>query len=107
LEAWALPLTDATRVAKPIAMSPLQVGSDPFDVHVTWDGSSFARSWSETGWSVSLGPNAAGTYCRVNSPPGMLDGHRVGDVNVALMRFLDAEVGTDFGEVTSPPDVRR
>ncbi|CAN5414304.1 hypothetical protein BH10ACT10_BH10ACT10_20640 [soil metagenome] len=107
LEAWALPRLDAQRVAKPIAMSPRQVGADPFDVHVTWDGTAFSRSWPETGWSVSLGPNPAGTYCRVNPPPGALDGQRVADVNVALMRFLDAEVGTDFGEVVAPPDVRR
>jgi hypothetical protein len=107
VEAWALPLMDGTRVSKPIAMSPRQVGADPFDVHVTWDGSAFARSWSETGWSVSLGPNPSGTYCRVNPPPGALDGRRVADVNVALLRFLDAELGTSFGEVSAPPDVRR
>jgi hypothetical protein len=107
VEEWALPVMDAQRVAKPIAMTPRRVGSDPFDVHVTWDGKAFARSWSETGWSVSVGPNPAGTYCRVNLPAGALDGHRVADVNTALMRFLDTELGTGFGEVSTPPDVRR
>jgi hypothetical protein len=107
LEAWALPLMDAQRVAKPVGVSRRQVASDPFDLSVTWDGESFARAETETGWSISVGPNPAGTYCRANPPPAALDGRRVADPNVALMRFLDAELGTGFGEVSAPPDVRR
>jgi hypothetical protein len=107
LEAWALPQMDARPFDKPIAMSSRQVATDPFDVHVSWDGAGLARSWDETGWSVSVGPNPAGTYCRLNVPSGGLPGVRVADLNVALMRFLDTELGTGFGEVAAAPDVRR
>jgi hypothetical protein len=106
LEAWALPLMDAGRFAKPIAMSSQQVAADPFDVTVEWDGARLTRSWEETGWVVSVGPNPAGTYCRL-STPAPPPCARVADLNVALMRFLDAELGTDFGEVSAAPDVRR
>ncbi len=105
LEAWALPLMDAGRFARPVAMSARQVAADPFDVHVGWDGTSLTRSWSETGWSVSVGPSTAGTYCRLVTPP-CVAGTRVADLNVALMRFLDAQLGTSFGDVTAAPDLR-
>jgi hypothetical protein len=107
LEAWALPRMDGARFAKPIAMSPRQVAADPFDVHVRWDGQELARSWSETGWQVSVGPNPAGTYCRLVTPSDPVPGTRVADLNVALMRFLDEELGTGFGPVRAAPDVRR
>jgi hypothetical protein len=55
---------------------------------------------------VAVGPNAAGTYCRLNTPPPAA-GTRVADLNVALMRFLDAELGTGFGPVSAAPETRR
>ncbi len=107
LEAWAIPAMDAQPFGKAIAMSSRRVASDPFDVPVSWDGATLSRSWHETGWSVSVGPNSAGTYSRLTTPPGALGAARVADLNVALMRFLDAEVGTRFGDVSAAPDVRR
>jgi len=107
LEAWALPRMDGARFAKPIAMSPRQVASDPFDVHVRWDGRRLTRSWSETGWQVSVGPNPAGTYCRLATPSDPVPGTRVATLNVALMRFLDEELDTGFGPVRAAPELRR
>jgi hypothetical protein len=98
---------DTNRLSKPIAMSPHGLGDDPFDLDVSWDGSRLSRSRAGTGWSVSVGPSSAGTYVRLNAPTEALDGHRVADLNVALMRFLDAELGADFGEVAAAVDVRR
>ena len=107
LESWALPLMDSRRLTKAIAMAPGSVADRPLDLHVTWDGRALTRSSTESGWSVSVGPSSAGTYVRLNAPPESLDGHRVADLNVALMRFLDVELGTDFGDVTAAVDVRR
>ena len=106
VEAWALPRMDGERLLKAIAMSPRQVAEEPFDVHVRWDGERLHRSWSETGWSVSVGPNSAGTYCRLRTPAAPAPGTRAADLNVALMRWLDEELGTGFGPVHAPPDVR-
>lgn len=106
LERWAVPAMDATRVCRAIAMVPERVAAEPFDVHVSWDGAVLRRSWSPTGWRVEVGPNPAGTYCRLVPPPGALDGVRVGPLNAALLRFLDAELGTHVGPVSPAPDLR-
>ena len=81
--------------------------ADPFDVHVRWDGRRLSRSTSETGWQVSVGPNPAGTYCRLVTPSDPVPGTRVAALNVALMGLLDEELHTGFGRVRSAPDVRR
>jgi hypothetical protein len=107
LESWAVPAMDAAPFCKAIALSPQRVAVDPFDVPVAWDGSSLRRSDEATGWKVSVGPNAAGTFAKLVPPPGPLGGRRVAELNVALMRFLDAELGTAFGEVSAAPEVRR
>ncbi|NUR07839.1 MAG: hypothetical protein HOQ22_00770 [Nocardioidaceae bacterium] len=106
LEAWAVPAMDAVRVCRAIAVVPVRVAAEPFDVHVHWDGADLQRSWDPTGWRVEVGPNPAGTFCRVAVPADQIDGVRVGALNAALMRFLDAELGTRIGPVTAPPDVR-
>ena len=106
LEAWLLPRVDAARFGKAIAMSSRHLAADPFDVHVVWDGTALSRSWEPTGWTVAVGPSSAGTYCRL-SGPSLAAGTRVADLNVALMRFLDAEIGTGFGPVSAAPEARR
>ena len=111
LEAWALPTLDADRFARAAAVSPRQLADHPVDVPVSWAGevavSELVRCDGETGWKVSTGPNPAGTYARLVTPAEGLEGVRVADLNVALMRFLDRELGAAFGEVLAPPDVRR
>ncbi len=110
LESWAVPALDADPYARAVAVSPRRVTEDPVDVPVAWAGavatSDLVRSDTETGWTVSTGPNPAGTYARLVTPDDGLDGIRVADLNVALMQFLDRELGTGFGDVTAPPDVR-
>ena len=69
--------------------------------------SDLVRCDDETPWTVSTGPSPSGTYARLMTPSHGVDGIRAADLNVALLRFLDRELGTDFGEVLAPPDVRR
>jgi hypothetical protein len=107
LEGWAVPAMDRARFAKATAMVARRVVREPEDIAVAWDGATLVRSSEPTGWSVSAGPNAAGTYCRLNTPGEVPDATRVADLNVALMRFLDAELDAGIGEVTAAPDVRR
>ena len=107
LEAWALPAMDASPLFKAIAVSSQRVASEPFDLRVEWDGETLTRSWDDTGWSVSVGPTPAGTFCKLNPPDDLPGTPRVAELNVALVRFLDAELGTAIGEVTAAPDVRR
>jgi len=105
-ETWSLREMDASRMCKATAMVPQRVAAEPFDVTVSWDGVRLHRCVDSTGWRVEVGPNAAGTYCRLIAPHGQLDGTRVGRLNAALMEFLDAELGTQVGPVAAPPDLR-
>jgi hypothetical protein len=107
LEAWALPAMDRSRFVRASAVSTRRVATEPWDAEVTWDGSALLHSSEPTGWSVSAGPNGAGTYCRLNTPSEPPPAGRVAGLNVALMRFLDDELDTGFGEVSPAPDVRR
>jgi hypothetical protein len=106
LEAWAVPAMDAAPFCKAIAVSSDRVAAEPVEIPVAWDGTALARRNDPTGWSVSVGPNPAGTYCKLTTPPDAVV-RRVADLNVALMRFLDSELGTSFGDVSGAPEVRR
>jgi hypothetical protein len=104
VEEWAVPAMDRARFLKAAGISSRRVVEEPWDVHVTWDGASLRHSVAPTGWSVSAGPSASGTYCRLNPPPELPD-VRVAEL-IALMRFLDQELDTGFGAVAAAPDVR-
>jgi hypothetical protein len=106
LESWALPLMDEHRFARAIALAPVQVGEAPQEIPVCWEDGVLRRATDPSGWTVSLGPNPSGTYTRLMTPPGAEVPTRAAELNVALMRFLDAEFGTGFGDVTMAPDVR-
>ena len=105
LERWAVDLLDASRFVKPLAIAPTRLVDEPVDVPVQWADHRLTRAERETGWLVSAGPLPAGTYVRLVTPDDA-DGVRAADLNVALMRFLDAELGGAFGEVHAAPDVR-
>jgi hypothetical protein len=106
LERWAVDVLDARRFAKAVAVAPAAVAAEPVDVPVAWEGSLLQRSTQATGWQVSAGPNGAGTFVRLDTPDHV-DGTRTGELNVALLEFLDRELGAGFGEVRIAPDVRR
>jgi hypothetical protein len=77
----------------------------PLELKVSWDGSSLHRN--DTGdWLVEAAPTSGGVYARLNAPVDELTGVRVGELNAELMRLLDAELGSSFGEVAAAPDVR-
>ena len=105
LEGWAVPAMDAARFVRATALAPVGVVAEPVDLPVAWDGVTLTRSEEETGWLVSAGPNPTGTYVRLSTPADV-GAARVADLNVALMDFLDAELGGGFGEVQAAPDVR-
>jgi hypothetical protein len=105
LEAWAVPAMDAHRFCKALAMVPERVAAEPLDLAVSFDGTRLCLD-EEGAWTVSLGPNPAGTFARLVTPDDHVSGTRVGHLNVALMGFLDAELGTHVGPVTAAPDLR-
>ncbi len=105
LEEWAVPLMDTRRFCTPVAHSPATLVDQPLDVAVSLDDGRLRRAAPGSGLIVQAGPNPAGTYVRL-----MVDrpspGQRVAELNAVLMRFLDAELGTSFGDLVVAPDLR-
>jgi hypothetical protein len=108
IEAWALPVLDANPIGKPIAVSGKQVAEESLDLAVVWDGERLrpARADDRDSLDMIVGPTGSGTFAKITSEHAVARGERLAPINVALMRFLDEELGTDFGPVEVAPDVR-
>lgn len=107
LESWALTSFDGERFAKPLAVGNDVHPTDSVDIALSWDGTTLSRSSrDDTGMTLTVGPSAMGFYARIAPCTGLRHGERIGPLNVALMRFLDEEIGSGFGEVEAAPDVR-
>jgi hypothetical protein len=106
LEDWAVATMDARRFCRPVAVSSTRLDEKPLDLPVALVDRELHGADERSGLSVQAGPNPAGTYVRlmVDQP---VPGQRVAELNAALMRFLDAELGTSFGDVVPAPDLRR
>jgi hypothetical protein len=104
LEGWTFPVLEGERILRAVAGWPKPLCEDPLDIPVAWDGRELVRAGTGE-LAVQVGPNPAGTYTRL-SLPAVRPGQRVGDLNAALMRFLDVELGSTYGDVVAPPDVR-
>lgn len=106
LEEWALPAMDALRSAKAMGVSPRSVAPESREIPVRWDGSRLCAADEATAnGTVLVGPAAVGTFCRLRDVE-LPAGERLAPLNAAMMRFLDERLGTGFGPVDVPPDLR-
>jgi len=105
LESWALPLLDSRPFARALAMVHEPVLDGPLEMPAAWDGSVLRRDPGGD-WLMEAAPTAAGIYVRLAPLRPLEPGLRLGELNVALMRMLDRELGTSFGALEAAPDVR-
>ena len=105
LERWALPELDATRMGKAVAVTLKNTIEESRDIAVTWDGTALTRA-DDGHLQITMGPMSPGTFATIEVASVLRQGDRLAPLNVALMRFLDAEFGCDFGPVEAAPDVR-
>jgi hypothetical protein len=106
LEDWAVPALDAHRFTKALGMSSRRVVEESVDLPVVWDGATLRRATTgEAAATVQVGPSAVGAFCRLKDDV-LAPGERLGPLNAAMLRFLDAELDTGFGPVEAAPDVR-
>lgn len=100
-------LMDAQRTGKAVAVGAgTKVGGD-YSYPVSWDGRAFARSEVETGNTLVVADTPTGFFAKVEPCVAMRPGQRLATVNAALLAFVDAEYGSDFGDLEPAPDVRR
>jgi hypothetical protein len=101
-----LPLLDAGRAGRAVAVGEgVKVGG-PDDYPVAWDGTTLTRATEDTGTRLVLSDTPSGFFCKLDPCAALSPGDRLGPLNAALMHFLDAEYGTEFGAVEAAPDLR-
>lgn len=105
LELWALPELEANRMGKAVAVTLKNTVEESRDIQVAWDGRSVTRA-DDGPLQVTMGPTNPGTFAKIEAASVLRKGDRLAPLNVALMQFLDAEFGSDFGAVEAAPDVR-
>jgi hypothetical protein len=101
-----VPLMDATRIGKVVAVAEgPKVGGD-FSYPVSYDGTSFARADEETGNTLVVADTPSGFFAKVDPCVALVPGERLACVNVALLAFVDREYGSSFGPLEPAPDLR-
>jgi hypothetical protein len=101
-----VPLMDAQRTGKAVAIAEgPKVGGD-FSYPVRWDGTGFARSEQETGNRLSVADTPTGFFAKVDPCVALGRGDRLAHVNIALLSFVDREYDAGFGALEAAPDLR-
>jgi len=101
-----VPLMDAARNAKVVALAEgVRLGrTDSFPV--AWDGCTFTRADTDTGSTLTLADTPAGLLARIDPCTALPAGRRLAGATVALLAFLDREYGAHFGPLGVAPDMR-
>jgi hypothetical protein len=101
-----VPLMDATRTGKAVAVGEgTKVGGD-HSYPVAWDGTEFVRSTEDTGNTLAIADTATGFFAKVDPCVALTPGERLARVNVALLAFVDREYHARFGTLEAAPDLR-
>ena len=102
-----VPLMDAQRTGKAVAVGEgTKVGGD-FRFPVAWDGRAFSRATAETGNTLAVADTPNGFFAKVDPCVALAPGQRLAEVNAALLSFVDGEYGSEFGALEAAPDLRR
>ncbi len=102
-----VPMMDATRVGRVVAIGQGRSLGEVLTYPVTYDGARMERSDVETGNTLSAADTANGFFVKVDPCAALRPGQRLADINLALAEFLDREHGSDFGALEVGADVRR
>jgi hypothetical protein len=101
-----VPLMDAHRAGRVVAMvAGTHLGhSDSYPV--AWDGAAFRRVDHETGNTLVVADTASGLVAKVEPCVALVPGRRLAHVNAALLAHLDRTYGTRLGALSVAPDRR-
>jgi len=101
-----VPAMDAQRTGKVVCVADGTVVEADDSYPVAWDGTRFTRAATDTGNVLSVGATASGLFAKVDPCTAVVPGQRLAPVNAALVAYVDATYGTQFGAVEPAPDVR-
>ena len=101
-----VPLMDAERTGKSVALAEGPKVGGSFSFPVSWDGASFTRAEVETGNTLLVADTPTGFFAKIDPCMALRPGDRLADVSAALLSFVDAEYGSDFGRLEPAPDLR-
>lgn len=101
-----VPLMDARRGGKPLAVAegPKLGGHKSYPV--AWDGTTLCRAGGATGNELVLADTPTGFFAKIEPCAALATGDRLAPLNAGLMAFLDREYAAGFGPLTAAPSLR-
>ncbi|MEJ7834176.1 MAG: hypothetical protein WKF79_14760 [Nocardioides sp.] len=101
-----LPLMDAERAGKVVAVvEGVKIGGD-VSFPVSFDGWRFERSEEATGNTLVAADTPSGFFVKIDPCVALVPGRRLAEVNVALLDFVDRQWGSVLGTLEAAPDLR-
>jgi hypothetical protein len=101
-----VPLMDAERVGKPVAVvEGVKVGR-PHELLVKFDGERLTRVALGQADVLALADTPAGFFAKIDACAALAPGERLAPINVALLAFLTREYAAGVPPVEAAPDVR-
>ena len=100
-------LMDAHRCGRAVAFGRGVTVGGEVSFPVTWDGQAFARAGVETGTTFVMADTPTGFFAKLDPCLALAPGARLAEVNLALIAFVDRELGSRFGALEPAPDLRR
>lgn len=101
-----VPDMDARRTGKVVCAAEGTTVDRDESYPLTWDGTAFSRASSDTGSVFSIGAIPSGLFATVDPCTAVVPGQRLAPVNAALLAYVDATYGSNFGAMEPAPDVR-
>ena len=101
-----VPLMDAERIGKPVAvLEGVKVG-DPHEMLVRYDGSELARVALDGVDVLSVADTPTGCFAKLEPCSVLSPGDRLAPLNAALLSFLDREYDAGVPPLEPAPDLR-
>jgi hypothetical protein len=101
-----VPLMDAERVGKPVAVGEGVKVGPPHERLVRFDGERLVRVELDRGDVLALADTPTGFFAKIDRCSALTAGERLAPLNVALLDFLTREYDAGFPPVEAAPDLR-
>jgi hypothetical protein len=101
-----VPLMDAQRVGKPVAVVPGVTVGRPQEVRVRYDGQRLRTVDQDRGNVLSVADTPTGLFAKIEPCTALAPGDRLAPLNAALFGLLNEEYDAGLPQVEAAPDLR-